>query len=128
MPSLKSVLRSHAALTPGLGRTRNTERTADALARDLRRVSESNRTYFTVCFVAVLLVFLGTGAIAVRYMNSPERITEIFGALGVSVMGLIAQMTSLWKQKVAADTLIVLCSVADDTLIQKIIDTLLTKL
>lgn len=128
MLSLKNVLRSYAVVPASLGRSRATQRTADALARDLKRASESNRIYFTLCFGAVLIVFLGAASIAVKYLDSPQRITAIFSALGITVTGLIVQMTSLWKQKVAADTMMVLCTVADDEQIHKVIDRLLKTL
>jgi len=128
MLSLKKVLQSYAVLPATLGRARPRERPADALARDLKRASESNRIYFSICFAAVLLVFLGAGTLAVQYVDSPQRVTAIFSAVGVTVMGLIAEMTSLWKQKVAADTMMVLCTVADDDQIQRVIDHLLKTL
>jgi hypothetical protein len=49
----------------------------------------------------------------------------VFAAVGVTVTGLIKQMTSLWRQKVAADTLLVLCPVADERQLRTIISELL---
>jgi hypothetical protein len=52
----------------------------------------------------------------------------IFGVLGISVTGLMAQMTSLWKQKVLADTVLVLCRNVDDTRLEPFLEALLNKL
>jgi hypothetical protein len=127
MPNLKDVLRSYQITAPQLGRT-TMPRAAGSLARDLDHVSRSNRGYFVVCFACVVALFLAVGVIVVRFVDNPARIQLLFTVLGISVMGLIAQMANLWKQKVSADLLIVLARNADEAQLTKIIDALLAKL
>jgi hypothetical protein len=127
MPNVKDVLRSYQIAAPELGRSA-TQRTAESLARDLDNVSRSNRGYFFVCFGCVVTLFVAAGVIVVRFVDDPARIQTLFTVLGISVMGLIAQMVHLWKQKVSADLLIVLSQTANHAQLSKIIDGLLAKL
>jgi len=130
MANLKTVLRRYGQFTPApsLGSGSPTHRAKqDMLARDLLRVSQVNYTYFGLCFAAVLGVLIGCAAIALRYLDSPETIRVIFAVLGISVTGLITQMINLWKQKVLADTMLVLARNLDDTQTKAVVDTILAK-
>jgi multisubunit Na+/H+ antiporter MnhF subunit len=128
MPTLKQVLRSYRTAAPKLGPARTPRRSVETLSDDLQNVSRSNQIYFAICFGCVVALFIGAGIVAVRFVDTPSRIAAVLGALGISVMGLITQMASLWKQKVASDMLLVLCREADEAHLQKIIDGLLEKL
>jgi hypothetical protein len=112
-------------LGPG-GRKAST--TSQALANDLLEVSRHNTIYFSLCFGAVLLVLVGAAAITLRYLDSPGTIRAIFSILGISVTALTVQLTSLWKQKVSADLLLVLTRNVDEDQLKRILDTLLAKL
>ena len=127
MPTLNAVLRSNVASAPVLGSSRG-PMAASRLANDLRDVSNANRIYFAISFAAVVVVFLGASLIVAGSLGDPERIRAVFAALGISVVGLITLMVNLWKQKVSADMLIVLCGIADDAQIHKVINKLLNRL
>ena len=132
MTSVKSVLHRHlmSDSPPALGgggvRTRNNAR--QALANDLVAVSHRNRMYFAICFAAVLVVLAGAGLITVRYLDSPSTIRTIFGVLGISITALTVQLTSLWKQKVSADLLVVLARNVDESQLKGLLDTLVSRL
>src|SRR5699024_1578232 len=116
MTTVKSILHRHLqmAMSPHLGAgvaTLNRKQ----LTADLMGVSRSNQAYFFTCFAVIVLGLAAAGAIALRFLNSPTEIAAIFGALGLSVTGLITQLISLWKQKVTADTVLVLCRNLDET-------------
>jgi hypothetical protein len=131
MTSVISVLRRHATstLAPTLGGPRSGAGISrDALANDLLAVSRRNTTYFRTCFAAVLLVLAGAAFVTLRYLDSPDVIRAIFGVLGISVSALTVQLTSLWKQKVSADLLLVLARNIDEAQLKTVIDTLLAKL
>lgn len=129
MSTVKSTLHRHLQVTPsphlGAGVTTLNRK---QLAADLLAVSRANQRYFLVCFALVVLALIGAGVIAVRYLDSPERIAAVFGVLGLSVTGLITQLVSLWKQKVIADTLLVLCRNLDESTLKPVLDTLLAKM
>lgn len=73
------------------------------LTTTLGAVSQANQLYFQVCFGALLLLFTASCVLVVKFMNDPTRLGTLFTITGVSIVGLVAQMVSLWKQKVTAD-------------------------
>jgi hypothetical protein len=82
-------------------------RASDAeLTEGLSAVSHTNQLYFQVCFAALLLLFTGSCVLVVKFLNDPGRLGALFTVTGVSIVGLIAQMVSLWKQKVTADIIV----------------------
>ena len=74
---------------------------AAELTTTLGAVSQANQLYF--CFGALLLLFTASCVLVVRFINDPARLGTLFTITGVSIVGLVAQMVSLWKQKVTAD-------------------------
>lgn len=129
MATVKDVLRSYAATSPSLGSSKApfSNRSAQ-LASDLKIVSTSSQTYFALCFGAVIVVFILSAALAARYVDSPQQLSAMFGALGLTLTGLLARMAGLWKQKVASDILLALCAVADNDQRNTIVDALLKRL
>jgi hypothetical protein len=81
-------------------------------ARDLDAgllaVSHANERYFQWCFTAVAILLAGNCALAIRFIDDPGRLGALFTVTGVSIAGLVAQMVSLWKQKVTADVVALL--------------------
>lgn len=129
MTTVKSTLHRHLqmAMSPHLG-AGVTTLNRKQLAADLMAVSRTNQTYFFTCFAVIVLVLAGAGAVAMRFLDSPAEVSAIFGALGLSVTGLITQLISLWKQKVTADTVLVLCRNLDETTLKPVLDVLLAKI
>jgi hypothetical protein len=70
-----------------------------ALREDLRKIIKSDTRYFNICVLMVLLLFIGSVVLVLVNLNSPERITAIFGVTGISFAWLIKQMVSLWREK-----------------------------
>lgn len=129
MPTVKDVLRSYTAASPALGSSRATaSNRAAQLAQDLKTVSTASRNYFAVCFGALVVAFLLGAAMAIRYLDSPRELGVMFGALGLTLTGLLTQMAGLWKQKVTSDTLLALVAVADNDQRNAIVNALLTRL
>jgi hypothetical protein len=79
-----------------------------ALTNGLAAVSQTNQLYFQICFGALLLLFTGSCLLVLKFINDPSRLGTLFTVTGVSMAGLIAQMASLWKQKVTADVVALL--------------------
>jgi hypothetical protein len=129
MPTVKDVLRSYAATSPSLGSSKAPLANRSAqLATDLKTVSTSSQNYFALCFGAVIVTFMLSAALAVRYLDSPQQLSAMFGALGLTLTGLLARMAGLWKQKVTSDTLLALCAVADNDQRNTIVNALLKRL
>jgi hypothetical protein len=131
MPTFADALRrfnNPQLQPPALGGRPHRGSERDVLAADLLDVSRTNRIYFILCFAAVWVVFIGAAAIAVRYLDSPDRIRTIFSVLGISITALFGQMTSLWKQKVKADMLLVLARQIPEAELKSIVDALLRDL
>jgi hypothetical protein len=130
MDALTDVLRSYLVERPQLGPGRQAEpRDPRAgLTRQLARIGATNQTYFNVCFGAVVVLFVLAIGIVLFFLKSPTQMAAVFGAVGVTVTGLISRMTSLWKHKVSADALLALIPVATEEQLKTVIETLLKRL
>lgn len=98
------------------------------LANDLTEVSRTKRAYFQGCFGALLLLFIASCAFVVQFMHDPGRLGALFAITGVSIAGLVAQMVSLWKQKVTADVVALLARNLQPGEIRGVIEVLFAKL
>jgi len=98
------------------------------LTEGLALVSDVNGLYFQLCFVALLLLFTGSCLLVIRFLNDPGRLGTLFTITGVSMVGLVAQMVSLWKQKVAADIIAVLARNLQPGEVRGVIELLFVKL
>jgi hypothetical protein len=78
------------------------------LTSRLAGVSRANHFRFQVCFVVLLLLFTASCALVMKFMHDPGRLGALFALTGVAIVALVAQMVSLWKQKVTADVVAVL--------------------
>lgn len=98
------------------------------LTQGLSIVSRTNQVYFQLCFAALLLLFTGSCVLVVTFLNDPGRLGALFTVTGVSIVGLIAQMVSLWKQKVTADIIVVLARSLQPSDVRGVIEVLFAKL
>jgi len=98
------------------------------LTEGLSSVSHTNQLYFQLCFAALLLLFIGSCVLVVKFLNDPGRLGALFTITGVSIVGLIAQMVSLWKQKVTADIIAVLARSLQPCDVRGVIEVLFAKL
>jgi multisubunit Na+/H+ antiporter MnhF subunit len=113
--NLKEVLLSFKPDAPDFGeKTPDARRVktdgADQLRRDLQRVSAANKNYFSICVGLLLVLFAGAFVLVVRSLDKPAEIAGIFGATGISLLGIVTQMARLWRQKVNTDMMLVLAS------------------
>lgn len=100
--NVKRVLKAYVS-TVQMGDAPVQAPSAAELTTTLGAVSQANQLYFQVCFGALLLLFTASCVLVVKFMNDPTRLGTLFTITGVSIVGLVAQMVSLWKQKVTAD-------------------------
>jgi hypothetical protein len=83
---------------------------SENLRRDLKRVSERNRSVFLVCVFMVILLFVGACWLVLKHQSDTTFIQGVFAVTGVSFAGLISQMVRLWKAKVSSDMILILSS------------------
>ena len=98
------------------------------LTQRLSTVSHTNHVYFQLCFAALLLLFTGSCVLVVTFLNDPGRLGALFTVTGVSIVGLIAQMVALRKQKVTADLITILSRSLKQGDVRGVIEVLLAKL
>jgi hypothetical protein len=98
------------------------------LTTGLAEVSHSNHFYFQVCFAVLLLLFTASCALVVKVMDDPGRLGALFAVTGVSIVALVAQMVSLWKQKVTADVVALLARNLQPRDVRGVIEVLFAKL
>ncbi len=98
------------------------------LTTGLAEVSRANQFYFQVCFAVLLLVFTASCALVVKFMDDPGRLGALFTLTGVSIVLLVAQMVSLWKQKVTADVVAVLAGNLQPGDVRGVVEILFAKL
>jgi hypothetical protein len=98
------------------------------LTQGLSTVSHTNHVYFQLCFAALLLVFTGSCVLVATFLNDPRRLGALFAVTGVSIVGLIAQMVALRKQKVTADLITVLARSLRPGDVRGVIEVLFAKL
>jgi hypothetical protein len=99
-----------------------------ALTIGLAAVSQTNQLYFQICFGALLLLFTGSCILVLKFINDPSRLGTLFTVTGISMAGLIAQMVSLWKQKVSADVVALLARNLPPADVRAVIEVLFAKL
>src|SRR5215475_10979385 len=75
----------------------------EKLRDDVRHLGDQNRIYFLICFLLLVLLFVGAAALVVFSLGDPGRVKAILAASGVSFFGITTQMLKLWKEKVASD-------------------------
>jgi hypothetical protein len=108
---LRRVLARHAVGSPTLGVGEGRRKQADDLQdlrSDLNRISARNLTFFWICFGALCILFAASGVILVKYIGEPKRLESIYAVTGLSILGIVAQMVKLWKEKTSADLILVL--------------------
>jgi hypothetical protein len=93
--------------------------------RDLKAVSETNKSYFLVCVAFLVVLFAGSCYVIIHFIDKPKDAAAVFGVTGISFTGLIAQMSSLWKKKVTSDMLLVLAGQLQPSDLKGIVDVLL---
>jgi hypothetical protein len=98
------------------------------LTTGLAAVSETNQLHFQLCFGALLLLFTGSCVLVVKFFNDPSRLGMLFTVTGISIVGLITQMVSLWKQKVTADVVALLARNLQPSDVRAVIEVLFAKL
>ena len=122
---LSSAASPHFGEGPATAAPSPSGKQVDTLRRDLQRIVRSNETYFRIWVGMLLILFAGACVYVSRSLADPKNIAAVFAATGVSVMGVVAKMTSLWKEKVNSDLLLSLVGTLSPEETKKVVDSLL---
>lgn len=132
MGKLNLVVKKYADALRHLGEeakeTESSNAKINALTNELKKVSSKNTVFFWISVSMVVIVFILSLVLIMKFLSDPGKVQTIFSISGVSVMGLIIYMTKLWKDKVNTDMLLILISTLDKEMINPILVSLINKL
>lgn len=133
MSHLQRVAKQYVeGLSKGGGRGQNPVDTdsssREQLRSDLQRGSKQSGLWFLICFAGALGLFALTVWIAATFRDEPSKFGAWSAATGLALMGTLAAMTALWKQKVRADLLFALASELNEDGIRAVFEVLLKDL
>lgn len=127
MKRLRSVLAPYSKEI-SLGGSGPNAMSVEQLKLELREVSRSNEHYFAICVVMILVLFLASLWVIMRFLGRPDVVTTAFAALGISTAGLLRAMIRLWREKVATDMLLALAGALTKDALKSVIAVLLKRL
>jgi hypothetical protein len=127
MENIKSIILRYADTGKKLG-GESTNLAADNLQKELMDLKNRNRIFFWCCIVMVIILFMLSLFFVLYNLNQPEKIQLLFGATGISILGLIYYMNKLWKDINSSDLLITLVTTLDKEAINSVLVALLNNL
>lgn len=98
----------------------------EALRSQLRSIQRQNTRYFTLTVIMLAVMFL-TAMVIVLSGSSRQAAIPVASILGVSVIGMVRMMLSLWREKVATELLIEL-SELDDRVLKQVVARLVRRI
>jgi hypothetical protein len=125
--NVKQALRSYVGIVQ-IGESDGLPLSGPDLAADLSAASVEHQFYFHLCFAALAVVFAGSCVMAVKFLNDVVRLELLFAVTGVTLAALIAQMVSLWKQKITADVVALLARNLQPGDVRAVVEVLFAKL
>jgi len=132
MSAISNILRNYVDSTKKLGpeaeKVEMKPERVSQLTVQLDALQKRNRFIFWICVIMILVVFVLSLLVTLKFLEQPETLKLIFGATGVSIMGLIYYMNSLYKSVVSVEMLIALVSQMDSQGINTVLAVLLKKL
>jgi cytochrome c biogenesis protein CcdA len=99
-----------------------------SMRTQLEAYSRQNLFWFSVCFAAVAIVFGLAIWFVLRLQDDPRQLTAVSAASGVSVMGAVTLLVSMWARKNKADMLAALVPNLDEDALRAVCETLLKQL
>ena len=132
MENLKQILTKYADRKHLAGgkpdETNLSDTEVSQLQIQLQQLSKKNRGFFWISIIMIIIVFVVSLFVVLKFMSDPQQIKLIFGSTGISVMGLIAYANKLWKDIVRTDITIALVSAMDKKGINTILLIMIKKL
>ena len=99
----------------------------EELRRRLRRIQHRNLRYFNLAAGMLAATFLAAMALVLFALSSRSATTAVASVFGISIIGMIRAMLSLWREKVATEMLIEL-SELDEAILKKVVAKLLGRM
>jgi len=125
MKQLKALLANYAG-TIKMGKP-TLEIDMKKLQSDLNTISKDNCVYFNICVGMLLILFISSLAIVFMFIPNTQLLAGIFSVLGISVIGVITKMISLWREKSHVDLLYILAGTLKEDIIKSILQILVKK-
>jgi hypothetical protein len=100
----------------------------DALRKDLSRIRDENKVWFTVCAAMAVVLFIASITMTVLHVGEPGTIKAVLSAFGISSAGLIVLMFRFWRTKSYTEMLVVLAANMDAEAIRAVIAILAKRL
>lgn len=101
-------------------------RTAEFMAR-LRAINQRNAVYFTATAAMLAIAFVVATSLVVFGAAGRTTAIAVLSVFGISIIGMVRTMLSLWREKSAIELLIEL-SELDDDILRKVVAKLLRRL
>ena len=99
----------------------------EELRRRLRQIQHRNQRYFNLAVGMLAVTFLAATGVILLALSSKATTAAIASGFGISIIGMIRVMLSLWREKVATEMLIEL-SELDEAILKKIVARLLGRM
>jgi hypothetical protein len=109
MTALRDVIARHVSGPSALGPS-ETGFNRKVIERELARVRRSREVGFWLLVALYILILIGAGIVVVVNRNQPELIQKLSVATGVSLMGVMLALVSLWSQKSRTDLVMAIVS------------------
>ena len=96
----------------------------EELRERLRHIQHRNLRYFNFAVGMLALTFLAAMGSILLALSSTAATAAVVSVFGISIIGMIRTMLSLWREKVATEMLIEL-SELDEAILKKVVAKLL---
>lgn len=126
MRKLQALLRNYSS--PVVAGDSGSRLQMTALRSDLSRLRAESTSWFALCVVVFLAIFLGQTGLLLLDVVGPGAAAGTTAATGASLVGLAMMIFRLWREKVAIDLLMVLLVALDEDAVRSIVDVLARKL
>ncbi len=97
------------------------------LRDELRRIQRHNGRYFHLAVGMLAATFLAAMGLILFTLSNKSGTTAVASAFGISVIGMLRMMLSLWREKVATEMLIEL-SELDEAILRKVVARLIGRM
>jgi hypothetical protein len=94
------------------------------LREDLKETLQQNRLYFNILFGGLIGIMIVIVVLLALFIREPQVAAGILAVSGVSLPYLIRMLLHMWQMKIQAETLIVLSTHLEPTMMRSIVKVL----
>lgn len=128
MNSLKKTLYKyqHIAWNDVVAGKKSTTNPKQEFINDISGIGKHKKAMLWINISMLLVIFAGSIALIIYYINDLDKVKLVFGIMGVSISGMIAYMTYLWRQVVGIELAIAMADKLKPEAMAAIINSLLS--